>query len=475
MALRVGAGRAEQLLAQTRRAMTLRNVEILRLREAQLPGGCPAAAAAPPGPSFGSTPQLHSRGTGRDQSAKPGEPDRGAEPRQAQQLRAALAASEAQRARDGAARDAELAALHAAHRKQMTTLQESLAAAHAKAAAGSMLQQEQQQEQQQQQQQAAAEGGNGPRTPEAGGGWRRPVLSLSSEEAAPSETRASAGAGRAALAAAAEGAKHESGTQAARVAELERQVLTWQQRCRDLERQLSAAHCAQAAPPGDKCMPSWEVLQEGFADKEILFPLHEYVSPGALQGALLGASASWQGVTAPAAQVVCQAAWAAGCPPAVAEIRFSEAQVNGHACHSLSWPQDATLPAGKEQMSGPAGKLVADARPELPFSMPRSNKQQQQQQWKRTSLSLKPSNSEGGSSLFSVGERSLAPQHEEHSAEEDAHLSLLLQACEAAVACPRPAHGHQQQEPHAELHAQEFAPMEDLTRLQEASVGSATR
>ena len=205
MALRVGAGRTEQLLVQTRRAMELRNAEILRLREAQLPAGCPASDVPPD-----STLQLHGREVKGARAAGLPPPDQGGEAKQARQLRAALAASEAQRARDGAAHDAELAALHSAHQEQVAVLRGSLAAAHAESAAGSTQQQQQQQQQphkqqpkqqqQQQQQQQQRAAGSGPRTPETGACWRRPVLSLSSEEAAPLETRASAATGRAAAA-----------------------------------------------------------------------------------------------------------------------------------------------------------------------------------------------------------------------------------------------------------------------------------
>ena len=461
MALRVGAGRAEQLLAQTRRAMELRNAEILRLREAQLPAGCLVPPALPGGHS-GSTPQLHSRAVHGDRAGRLAEPDQVVEPKQARQLRAALAASEVQRARDGASHRAELAALHSAHSKQILDLQGSPANAHAKGESRSAQRQQQQP-------------GCGPRTPETGGAWRRPVLSLSSEEAAPLETCACAPPGRAAAVDALHAGydtRWDAGGQLWRVAELERQVLTWRQRCRELEEQLSALHHALEQRSLGTCMPGAQVLQEGFVEKEVpYFPLHEFVSPGALEGALLGASASWRRVTAPTVQAACQAAWAA---PDVHEVQVIEDQPNGHESHSLVWRNGCILPAIQiGQDTGSTGVLwgaCAQGSASAPYA-------QQHRQWERNPLNPQPCPSEDGSSLFSIGEPCTAMHQNENSAEDDAHMSLLLQALEAAVAPSGPAHERQQPEPQAALPRaqEESAPVKAPTSLQEASVALAPR
>ena len=230
-------------------------------------------------------------------------------------------------------------------------------------------------------------------------------------------------------------------------------MLTWQQRCSGLEEQLSAMHHAQAEQPGEECMPGAELLQEGCAGDEALFPLHKYVSPGALKGALLGASAKWQQVTAPIARAACQAAWAAGCAPTVHEIQLSEPHLNRHGFHSLAWPQDRTLSAAQELFSGTARNPESNVWPQVSFGMPCAK---QQQQWEGASLdNPNPCRSHDGSSQPSVGRRGTALQREERDAEGDAHVSLLLQALEAAVAPPGPSPVQHQQPQAAALHAQE--------------------
>jgi hypothetical protein len=272
MELRVEVGRLQQLLQQRTDAVAQRDAEILRLRSVRSAQAQGASSSAPS--------------------------------RDAARLRAALTASEAQRARDGAAHERELAALHRAHAKQVAALQ--AAVAHG---AGQELR-----------------GSAGPRTPDTcstrrplpGGcelldsasaaGQQRlvPELPLHSsrqhlqpwgaaadeEQGQPSaqlqEQLARLRGECAALAAQKVAAE---ATSAAALAEAERQRCQADrrsQRSAELEAEVAAwrNHCQALPQAADG--PAELVWEHG--QKDALFPLQDYVSASMLKGAQLGST-----------------------------------------------------------------------------------------------------------------------------------------------------------------------------------------